>query len=190
MLPVNATHQIAVMTAMSAEPVTLDQLVAKLPIERAAIVAAAGRLVIRGLIERQDTGVYGLSQTGLTVLRDGLKVGGDPVKRRKDPVYADSLRQRAWRAMRLTPRFTVGDIVLRAKQDEKDAEDSIRRFCHHLARAGYLVELPARARGTALSSPGYKVWRLKRNTGENAPHYRQASRTFKDRNTHEVFPCV
>lgn len=189
MLPVNATHQIAVLGAIGAETVNLNALETRLPIPRAALIAAAGRLVSRGLLERSELGVYGLSETGLTILRDGLKIGGDPKKRRKEPLYIDSLRQRAWAAMRLVGRFTVGDLAIRAVRDEVDGEDSIRRFCLALTRADYLIELSGRAAGTAPSSNGFKVWQLVRNTGEHAPRYRSASRDFVDRNTREVFAC-
>ncbi len=190
MLPANATHQIALMGALGSAPVSLDALAQRLPMNRAAIIAAAGRLVARGLVNRDEWGVYALSDEGLTALRDGLKIGGDPARRRKEPVYSDSLRQRAWKAMRLTKRFTAGEVASLARQDERDAEDSIRRFCSALCRAGYLVELPARTSPDRPGSNGRKVWRLVRDTGDLAPRYMAATRSFADRNTREVFPCA
>ncbi|PZU89103.1 MAG: hypothetical protein DI527_16350 [Chelatococcus sp.] len=189
MLPVNATHQIAVLGALSVEPVNLNDLVDRLPIDRARTIAAMGRLIARGLAERSEVGIYALSVTGTVLLRDGLKVGGDACKVRKDPVYADSLRQRAWRAMRLAGRFTVADIARAALRDERDGEDAIRRFFTALTAAGYLVERHGRIKGTAPSSNGFKVWQLVRDTGEWAPRYVQARKHFVDRNAREVFSC-
>lgn len=192
MLPVNATHQIAVMGALSAieaQAVNLNDLVERLPIPRPALVAAAGRLVARGLVERAEDGVYRLSPAGSAALVSGLKIGGDPARRRKHPLYADSLRQRAWRAMRLSIRFTAGDIVALAARDEIDAEDSIRRFCHQLVRADYLAELPTRTSPERPGDNGRKQWRMVRDTGELAPQYMAASKAFRDRNTGEVAPC-
>lgn len=190
MLPVHATHQIAVLGNMGTEAVTLDELDARLPmIGRAAIVAAAGRLVARGYVERQEDGVYKLSQAGIDGLKDGMKIGGDPQKRRKNPVYADSLRQRAWKAMTLEKRFTVGAIAQLAVRDETDGEDSIRRFCLALTRAGYLAELPTRVKGEIAGSNGFKQWRLIRETGEIAPRYIAADKAFHDRNDGKVYPC-
>lgn len=189
MLPVNATHQIAVLGALSVEPVNLNDLVGRLPIDRARTIAAVGRLISRGLAERSEVGVYALSQAGADGLRDGLAIGGDPHKVRKDPVYADSLRQRAWRAMRIAGRFTIADIARSALRGERDGEDAIRRFFTALTAAGYLVERHGRVQGTAPSSNGFKVWQLVRDTGEWAPRYVQAKRHFVDRNSREIFAC-
>ncbi|MEN5083713.1 hypothetical protein ABE438_14615 [Bosea sp. TWI1241] len=189
MLPANATHQIAVLGALSVEAVNLNDLETRLPIARPALIAAAGRLIQRGLAERKENGVYALSATGSHLIRAGMKIGRDLNKVRKAPVYADSLRQRAWRAMRIAVRFTASDIARSAVRGEKDGEDAIRRFCTALTAAGYLVERHGRAAGTAPSSNGFKVWQLARDTGEWAPRYVQAKRHFVDRNTHEVFRC-
>lgn len=190
MLPVHATHQIAVLGNMSTEAITLDTLSQRLPmIARPSVIAATGRLVARGLVERQEDGVYQLSQAGVTALKDGLKIGGDPYKRRKAPVYADSLRQRAWRAMQLEGRFTIGSLAQLAIRNERDGEDSIRRFCLALTRAGYLAELPTRVPGEAAGSNGFKQWRMIRDTGDIAPRYVAATRAFHDRNDGKVYLC-
>ena len=190
MLPVHATHQIAVLGNVGAEAITLDALCQRLPmITRAAVTAAVGRLVARGHVEREETGIYRLSQAGVEALKDGLKIGGDSYKRRKNPVYADSLRQRAWKAMQLEGRFTVGSLAQLAIRDETDGEDSIRRFCLALTRAGYLAELPTRVKGEVAGSNGFKQWRLIRNTGEIAPRYVAADKAFHDRNDGKVYPC-
>jgi len=191
MLPINATHQIALMGAMGRDAVDLDTLAKRLPIERASIVAAAGRLVARGLFERLENGVYRLSPDGKKALSEGRSItGGKAGKRVKHPVYSDSLRQRAWKAMRLSGRFTAGEIAALAARDEKDAEDTIRRYCHQLAGAGYLVELPTRTKPGKAGSNGNKQWRLIRDTGEMAPQHAASKRQMIDRNTREVFPCA
>lgn len=191
MLPASATHQIAVLSCIGEEVVNLNVLEARLPIERKAVIAAAGRLVARGLLEREEDGVFKRSAEGLRALREGLPVvGGDRRKVRKEPLYVDSLRQRAWAAMRLKSRFTVACLTELAAKDEKDAEDSIRRFCFALTRAGYLAELPVRVRGAVAGSNGFKQWRLVRDTGAIAPRYMQAKQAFADRNTREVFRCA
>lgn len=190
MLPVNATHQIALMGAMGREAIDLETLASRLPIPRSAIIAAAGRLVARGLFERLETGTYRLSPEGKTVLSEGRPlVGGSAGKSIKHPVYSDSLRQRAWKAMRLSGRFTAGEIAALAARGERDAEDSIRRYAHLLTRAGYLAELPTRARPGKAGSNGAKQWRLIRDTGEHAPQYMAAMRQIRDRNTGDTFPC-
>lgn len=181
-----------VMLSGNAGPLTLDQLDAALPIGRKQIATAAAKLIQRAYLERLETGLYRLTLTGREALEAGTSLSSGPHRgRRKHPVYSDSLQQRAWAAMRLQPRFTIGDIVtLAATPEDKDPEGSLQRFFYRLTRAGYLAELPTRARGTSPTSNGYKQWRLLRDTGEHAPRWLEAQKAFKDWNTREVFPCV
>lgn len=186
-----ATHQIAVMGAIGVGTVTIDDLADALPMDRKAISTAAGKLIRRGHVERLETGRYRLTLTGRDTLESGVALRSGPHRSiRKHPVYADTLQQRAWAAMRLSTRFTIGDIVtLAARDGDKKPEASLQRFFYRLTRAGYLVELPARARGSALTSNGYKVWRLMRDSGEHAPRWLDRQKAFKDWNTLEVFRC-
>lgn len=188
----NAMHQIAVMGALGVGRMRTEQLADQLPIDRKQVAAATGRLIARGLVQRLEIGEFELTEAGRAALASGAKLSSGVARGwRKAPVYADSLRQRAWRAMRLVQRFSVADIEpLAVKGGEREAGENIRRFCHALASAGYLVDLPQRVPGTAKSSNGFKVWRLARDTGEVAPRYMAGQRAFQDRNTREVFPCV
>jgi hypothetical protein len=186
-----ATHQIAVMGAIGTSTVTIDELASALPINRKSISTAAGKLIRRGHVERLETGRYRLTLTGRETLEGGSALRSGPHRSvRKHPVYADTLQQRAWAAMRLSTRFTIGDIVtLAARPVDKKPEASLQRFFHRLTKAGYLVELPARAHGTSPTSNGFKVWRLMRDSGEHAPRWLDRVKAFKDWNTLEVFPC-
>lgn len=191
----NATHQaalLAVMATGNGGSLTIDQLDATLPIGRKQIATAAARLIQRAYVERAETGVYRLTLTGRKALEDGVSLTSGPHrKRRKYPVLQDTLRQRAWKAMRLNTRFTVPDIVtLAARDTDGDAEGNIRRFCHQLVRCGYLAQLPGLVRGNKETSPGFACYRLLRDTGDAAPQYRAKDRGFYDRNTREVFPCA
>lgn len=187
-----ATHQLAVMGAIGTSTMSIDDLASTLPINRKAISTAAGKLLRRGHVERLEIGLYRLTLTGRDTLESGVALRSGPHRSiRKHPVYVNTLQQRAWAAMRLSGRFTIGDIVtLAACEADKRPEASLQRFFYRLTRAGYLVELPVRARGSALTSNGFKVWRLLRDTGEHAPRWLDRQKAFKDWNTHEVFQCV
>lgn len=189
----NATHQAAllgVMASGNAGPLTMDQLDAVLPIGRKKIATAAGRLILRGFVERAETGVYALTLTGRKALAEGVSLKSGPHRgKRKHPVYRDTLTQRAWTAMRLQPRFSLGDIITLAANDQDgQPEKALQRFVHRLKSTGYLVELPARRRGSTRTSNGFKVFRLVRDTGEHAPRWIDRQRSMKDWNTREIFP--
>lgn len=189
-----ATHQIAVLAVMAhpfAGPATIDELDARLPIGRKQIATAAAKLIQRSFVERLETGVYALTATGRKALEDGAALTSGPHRgRRKHPAFADTLQQRAWNAMRLAGRFTIGDIAtLAGRPEDKGVEGTLQRLFHRLARAGYLTELPKRVRGTEPGSNGFKQWRLTRDTGARAPQFLERQQAFKDVNTREVFPC-
>ncbi len=141
----------------------------------------------RGLVERLESGLYQLSVSGLVALEEGafLKSGYcRKVGERKTPVFAEGFQQRAWKAMRLQGRFTIGDIVqLAAREETLKPEVSLQKLFVRLSKAGYVVELPVRIKG-------FKQWRLVRDTGAKAPCYVLNTKSFKDRNTLEVFPCL
>lgn len=196
MISGNATHQAAVLTYMAtalSQTHSIDELAAMLPIGRKQIATAAAKLVSREFVERAENGVYRLTLTGRKALEEGVSLSSGPHRgRRKHPVYANTLQQRAWSAMRIrNMRFTIGDIVqLAANETDAEPEKSLQRFFHRLTRAGYLAELPTRVRGHAETSPGFKQWRLLRDTGEHAPRWLDRQKAFKDWNTREVFPCA
>jgi len=196
MNPGNATHQAALLAVMATgrhDAFNIDELDSALPIGRKQIATAAAKLIQRAYLERAETGVYRLTLTGRKALEEGVSLTSGPHRgKRKHPVYANTLQQRAWTAMRIrTNRFTIGDIAqLAAIEADIEPEKSLQRFFHRLTRAGYLAELPTRVRGLCETSPGFKQWRLLRDTGEHAPRWLDRQKAFKDWNTLEVFPCV
>jgi len=72
--------------------------------------------------------------------------------------------------MRLQKRFTVQSITTVAKIiSDGNVSHNLQVFIRRLVTAGYVVELPAREKGTALTSNGFKVFRLIKDTGHLAP---------------------
>lgn len=185
----SATHQIAVLAAIGDRAVSLDELAEALPIERKAIVKASMKLITRSFLEREEAGVYRLTEAGLAALRSGEPLRSGPHRgRRKIPLYRDTLSQRAWAAMRLQARFTLGDLVtLAARASDKQPMQSLQRFVWRLTAAGYLAQLASRVPGVAETSPGHRQWRLIRDTGEHAPRWIEKQRAFRDWNTREIF---
>nr|WP_170181927.1 hypothetical protein [Phreatobacter stygius] len=178
------------MGAIGRQSINIDQLADALPVSRKGISSAVGRLVARGYVERLEIGVYRLTVSGQEALGDGSARRFTHYRTRKDRICPDSLRQRAWKAMRLQIRFAIGDIVtLAARPNDRNPENALNRWFKALTRTGHIVELPVRARGAAPTSNGFKQWRLVRDTGDIAPSLR-GDGSVVDRNTGEVFPCA
>lgn len=132
---------------------------------------AAAMLILRGYATRSATSEYSATREGRECLADGGKLRSGPVRPRgRMRVSRDTLRQRAWTAMRLHQRFTIADLVtLAARSGDRQPHAALQRYLSSLCAGGYAVRLPGRMPGMAPSSPGAMVYRLIRDTGERAP---------------------
>ncbi|MGM4981898.1 hypothetical protein [Rhizobium sp. 11_C7_N12_5] len=173
---------------------TIDALNEQLGLDRRQISDGAARLVLRGYLERIETGCYQLTDAGRVAAERGevIKAGPwrpDTAKVRK-PVR-NTFRQRVWSAMRMGGTFTLADVVMAAATAEDDnPKDNASRFVRHLKACGYIAELPVRQAGTRLTSTGFKRYRLLRDTGPIAPQYRPKSGVIHDFNTGEDIACA
>lgn len=167
---------------------TIAQLVAALEMNHRQVTNGAAKLLQRGYLMRMPDGVLQLSAEGLVAAAAGESIKGSPQTKVRG--IRDTFRDRAWRAMRIRRRFTVGDIVSDAGRDgDGQPEDNARRYISRLKQAGYIGELPKRRTGTALSSNGFKQFVLLKNTGPRAPIWRSEANTIHDFNTGEDIPC-
>lgn len=183
-----STHELAVMGAIGTCDIPLDTLSGKLPLSRSDVMIASSRLLRRGFIERREAGMYRLSEAGQKLLAEGAPLSRMTVQPRTSLLLRDTLQQRAWTAMRLTRRFSVGDIVVLAcRNNDPNAVSNLQRFFRQLASAGYLAELPSKIK---TDGAGRKQWVLMRDTGEAVPTWSNAKGGWTDQNTREVFPCV
>lgn len=173
---------------------TMEELSKTLALERRAIAKAVCKLVLRGYVERVERGCYRLSPRGLKAVGRGeaVKAGpSGPHTAKAARPLPDTLRQRAWNAMRMSGTFTIGDLAIAASREtDKVPEINIQKWIWALCRAGIVVELPTRTRGTAPTSNGFKRFRLLKDSGPIAPIYRPAHRTVYDHNTEEELPCA
>jgi DNA-binding IclR family transcriptional regulator len=172
----------------------IEDLASTLHRSRKQVSKAASQLAVRGWITRSEggAGIYTITLWGAKALEEGATITSGPAGgKRKVTVFNDTLRGRAWLAMRARRRFTVGDIVIDAAINDGTERDraNVARYIKHLTEAGYVVELPRRQQGTALTSPGYKVFMLRRNTGRKPPIFRAAAKLLHDPNIGEDVPC-
>lgn len=166
-------------------------LAERLDVKRRQIADAASQLARRGYVLRPDAGRYRISDAGRRALDEGVRITSGPLgptgARR---ILRDTFRQRAWAAMRIRRVFTIGEIASDAARHDTEAErDNARRYIAALRAAGYAAEAPRRISGTALTSNGFKQFRLLRNTGPRAPVVSEGRACIHDPNTGEDVPC-
>lgn len=171
----------------------IDELSEASGVSRHETIKTAGYLINRGYLERLENGVFTLTAKGAKARTDEVEIRSGPMGPdtgigRKP--FADTLRQRAWCAMRVMVIFSTSEIVAIASEEPTEQDHAnLRRYCRALCSAGFLMEMPTRERGAAETSNGFKRYRVFNDTGEIAPTYRNTKQEVFDHNTREVFKC-
>lgn len=185
------TLQTRLLHKMGDTCLTLSDLGMALDLSHQQVSAAMSKLVARGLIERVEQGCFQLTPDGHQAVIDGLVIKSGPRRGHtgRRTALRDTLRQRAWNAMRISRRFTIRDLAAAASRgDEADAVENVARFVRELHRAGYLQKV-GREPGTAPGSTGFLRFALVRDTGHRVPVYSAKKRSILDYNTGEDVPC-
>lgn len=131
----------------------------------------------RGLVTSLE-GLHELTAKGRAWVDAGLEIKGGPRPGQAQSRHAQTLRAKAWRALRLKGKCSLDDLLmLVADGTEKDADKQLRRYLRALEAVGYLA-------------PMRSGWLLPadRNTGPEAPAYNSGTRTVTDPNTGDVWP--
>lgn len=98
------------------------------------------------------------------------------------------LRQKAWWVMRRRPNFTLNDLLeVIATGTEKDANSNLLKYLRVLTETGYLMISEERKKGASLTSNGFYVYRLVRDTGMKPPVWRNSTKQVYDQNTGAVY---
>lgn len=164
------------------------------------VANACAKLVEHGYMVREnyadDTvkpGCYRLTKLGQAALEEGARLTSGP----KGPTgqirpHADSLRDRAWRAMRIRRKGSIPELIgllLDAGGDEADtkrATNNLQKYFRQLALAGYLMEM-RRDAPESLTSNGAKRYLLVRDTGPLAPITQERAGTMYDQNERKAY---
>ena len=158
---------------------TLEDLCKKLHTNNRNLVSqACSRLVRRGLLVRQERGLYKLQGTGKEELTCGPKGCLTQVIKvpRAKPFY-----ERVWKVLRMRDKVSTEEITSFVCDDTvKDAHNVVVRYTRLLHRSGYLRRLH-RIKGQG-SSLGHIRYRLLRNTGSKAPIWSHKFGKIYDRN--------
>lgn len=171
---------------------TIDQLALELDLTHRQVSDAASKLFSRDYLERMAIGCYQLTEGGKAAALAGEVITSGPKGPRDQVRYSrNTLRHRSWIAMRIRKRFTVPDLIADAANgSDGNPADNIQRYLRRLKQVGYVVELPNRADGTALTSNGFKRWILTRDTGPKAPVLLSKSKGIHDFNLGEDVLCL
>lgn len=177
----------AIAQASPAECITEARMVEITGLSAKQVEQAALKLRKHGLLEKTGQGCHILTDAGREAAAAGKKLRSGPNGTHTGKrVHKDSLRVRAWRAMRIRRKFSIPDLcMLVAEGGERDIESNVGKYVRALVKAGYLVEMPRREAGTALTSNGFKRWWLvdDKDTGPLAPVWRVAAGEVYDPNT-------
>jgi len=160
------------------------------------VADACAKLVSHGYLERQlyadDTvkpGCYRLTALGQAALEEGAKlISGPKAPTGKPKVVVNSLRDRAWRVLRIRRKASVPEllgVLLDAGTEEGDirrAQNNLQKYLRFLCRAGYLSEMRHREAPQSSTSNGAKRYLLLRDTGPLPPVPQVASGTVFDQN--------
>lgn len=151
------------------------------------VESSTANLNKHGFIKRIDQGCYRMTQAGITALEMGKSFRSGPRGvMQKVKQHKDSVRVRVWRAIRIRNSFSLDDLITIVSQGgEKDIRSNIGKYIKALECAGYLIRMAKKQQGTALTSNGFARWRLdlEKNTGPQAPVWRQSAGTVYDPNT-------
>ncbi|MCZ4273329.1 hypothetical protein [Maritalea porphyrae] len=168
---------------------TIDQLESELALNRRQISDGARLLIIRGYAERIELGCYRLTELGQDATMNGEVITSGPISKDSCTIrkpFANTIRQRAWRTMRMGDAFTIPSLTMAAATNkDKQPENNLQRYVKALVKAGYLVAYPVPQKGNRVGSNGFKRYRLINNTGPHAPTMRRGKKVLFDRNLNE-----
>ncbi|MGY9046299.1 MAG: hypothetical protein ACKVKF_04315 [Rhodobacterales bacterium] len=150
----------------------------------------AAILIGHGYLTRSKLGEYVLSLKGREALTQNILITSGPngpnkVARKR----RDTFRTRAWRGMRVRRTFTMADLISDADDGIGSHVSNLSRFLGILQRAGYVVVSARRTPGVAKTSPGFKRYRLVKDTGPIAPVHVARTGMLHDFNLEEDVPC-
>lgn len=190
----NPCRLLAALNDVHPDAVDMDTL-AVLPglgLNRRQISDAAGVLERLGFASRPEPGRYQLTGAGVLALKQAVTITGGPNGPNQNPRHVkNTLRARIWRALRIKQKASLTDLLTAATTDaDRQPENNARTYLSALRRAGYVVVLARREPGIAETSNGFKKWLLLRDSGPQAPIYRERYGEVFDPNTGERWPLT
>lgn len=184
-----------VLTMLPAAPgvITLAKLTKATGLTGEQVKNAVDRLSKRGLVVHVGLARYQRSAAGDKFIAAGAKVkpgpgaGGKRPLRADDAAGRDTLRDRAWGALRQLRKATLPELIeLAGKGTEADPTANLRRYLWKLVEYEIVHKLKRRAPGLAPTSNGFVQFLLVRDLGPKAPLWRSSTRHLIDRNSDTI----
>lgn len=179
-----AWRGLSILNVLKGGPKLTRQIAGALDMTPVNLRCCLRTLVARGLITSCE-GCHQITEKGAKTLAEGREVTSGPTVDKAVTRRETTLRDKAWRAMRIREVFSLDELMmLICDGEEKDATGNLGGYIRALANAGYLVPMRRRAAGR-----NHARWRLTRkgNTGLEAPAWNKARGMVTDANTGEVF---
>lgn len=172
-------QEMVLAAANTERPFSIDDLSNDLDrLTRRQVANGVVGLMCREYFQRHDDGGYVLTKSGIAAKQSGKPIKSGPyrpltqkrVRKRRKRTF----RQRVWSALGVKEKgqsvFTVKDIrTLVETGVEKNPANNIQNFIRVLVKAGYVQVMPRRQTGAAMTSNGFKRFRVLRWTGPDAP---------------------
>lgn len=137
-------------------------------------------LIRRGLASRSWAGVFRLTPAGLEALNSGMEIQpGQPGPRVLD-LPETSIRTRVWRALRLSRKGSIRELLTLASRGEEIEPEDTRKYLNTLVQAGFLTRMSHRG------ERGQTRYLLIRDTGPRAPQWDKRKRRVFDPNTEAI----
>lgn len=138
-------------------------------------------------------GCYKLTALGQAALEEGAKLTSGPKAAHGKPkIRSDSLRDRAWRTLRIRRKVSVPELVgllFDAGTDDKTiqrATNNLHKYLRFLFRSEYVAEIRREA-PQSLTSNGVKRYFLVRDTGPLPPVPLQLIDKMLDQNENKQY---
>lgn len=144
------------------------------------VTRAVRILIRRGLAIRSWAGVFKLTPEGLEALNKGAEIQpGQPGPRILD-LPETSVRTRVWRALRITRKGSIRELLILASRGEEIDPEDTRKYLNALTHAGFLTRMSHRG------ERGQTRYLLIRDSGPRAPQWDKRKRRVFDPNTETI----
>ncbi len=151
---------------------TLPVLSGELDLTHRQVTNAACLLIRKGFVERIRAGCFRLTPDGERAVAGGIAITSGPnapPKGVRQPM-GDTLRQRAWTAMRIQRGFTINDLLVASTQGaERNATGNLQHYLAALVGAGVVRRLRRRVAGTHPISNGFLKYQVAAGSRRDRP---------------------
>lgn len=174
----------AILTALPPHraPLTVKALAKAVGVATRKVSNAIPALSRGGYVTCVRFGCWARTPRGDKLLAEGRAKSGPKGHTGYHNTRTDTLRGRAWSALRISKKATIPELLELAGRDERNGASNLGKYLRALERARIVQKLRRKAQGIALTSPGFNQWLLLNDLGPKAPTYRLDTDVLYDPN--------